>query len=72
MNVSNSLMSSVNNMNAIRAQSASKQVVQKVQNDSSAALQAISQTNSIPNYMATKAFAVNISAAGMQKSASTS
>ncbi len=70
MDAANSLMSGVINMNSIRAQQATKQVVQKVQNDSSAALEAISKQNSIPDHMASKAFSVSISAAGMQKSAS--
>lgn len=69
MNVSNNLMSGVINMNSIRAQQATKQVIQKVQNDSAAALQEISEKNSISSHMASKAFSVSISAAGVQKSA---
>ncbi|MEO5332902.1 MAG: hypothetical protein H7839_12835 [Magnetococcus sp. YQC-5] len=69
MNVSNSLMSDVSSMNSSRASHATRQIIEKTQNESNATLQAIAKQNSLTNYMTTKAFSVNISPAGMQKSA---
>ncbi|MBF0126083.1 MAG: hypothetical protein HQM02_02630 [Magnetococcales bacterium] len=69
MSTTNSLMSDVSSMNSMRAQHATKQIIQKVQNVSGATMQELNQQNSLPNYMVAKAYSVNISTAALQKSA---
>ncbi|MBF0213651.1 MAG: hypothetical protein HQM00_08810 [Magnetococcales bacterium] len=70
MNVSNSLMTDISSMNLVRARAAAQKVSQKVQNLSSATLQVIGQQNSVPGYMASKAYVVSISPLAVQKGAS--
>ncbi|MBF0428064.1 MAG: hypothetical protein HQL94_04015 [Magnetococcales bacterium] len=72
MNITNSLMNGVNNMNNTRAQLASKQIVQNVQSVSASTLQTLNQQNSVSNHMVTKAFSVNFSLIALQKNAAQS
>lgn len=69
MNVTNSLMTEITSMNLVRAREAAQKVFQKVQNQSSTTLQVINRQNSVPLYMASKAYVVALSPVAMQKSA---
>ncbi|MBF0270571.1 MAG: hypothetical protein HQL98_00655 [Magnetococcales bacterium] len=69
MNVTSSLMTDISSMNVVRAREASQKIFQKVQNQSAATLQVINQQNSVPSYMASKAYVVSISPLAVQKGA---
>lgn len=69
MNVTNSLMNDISSMNMVRAREAAQRVFHKVQNQSSATLQGINRQNSVPIYMASKAYVVALSPLAVQKSA---
>ncbi|MBF0340476.1 MAG: hypothetical protein HQL95_05860 [Magnetococcales bacterium] len=69
MNVNNSLMGDINSLNLVRAREATQRIFQKVQNQSAATLQVINQQNSVPSYMASKAYVVSISPLAAQRNA---